>query len=62
MKNGAINTILIPHLPGCAERSDTDLHALIASTYGVPQSAPGLLAWIEGMAERPLTGSDLDRQ
>ena len=30
-----------------ADISDTELAALIAATYGVPQTAPGLLAWIE---------------
>jgi len=41
--------------------SDTELHALIAATYGVPQSAPGLLARIERALERPLQSADLDR-
>jgi len=27
--------------------SDTELAALITATYGVPQTAPGLLAWVE---------------
>ena len=27
--------------------SDTELAALITATYGAPQTAPGLLAWIE---------------
>ena len=31
--------------------SGTDLAALIAATYGVPQTAPGLLAWIDSAAE-----------
>ena len=31
--------------------SDTELAALIAATYGVPQTAPGLLAWIDSVAE-----------
>ena len=30
-----------------ADISDTELAALIAATYGSPQTAPGLLAWIE---------------
>ena len=30
-----------------AEVSDTELAALITATYGVPQTAPGLMAWIE---------------
>jgi hypothetical protein len=34
-----------------AEISDTELAALIAATYGVPQTAPGLLAWIDGACD-----------
>lgn len=34
-----------------AELNDTELHALIAATYGVPQIAPGLLAWIDGACD-----------
>jgi hypothetical protein len=34
-----------------AQISDTELRALITATYGVPQSAPGLLAWIEGACD-----------
>ena len=34
-----------------ADISDTELAALIAATYGVPQTAPGLLAWIDGACE-----------
>ncbi len=34
-----------------AESSDTELAALIAATYGVPQTAPGLLAWIDSACE-----------
>jgi hypothetical protein len=32
-----------------AELTDTELQALIDSTYGVPQTAPGLLAWIDAL-------------
>jgi len=31
-----------------ADVGDTELHALIAATYGVPQIAPRRLAWIDG--------------
>ena len=31
--------------------SDAELAALIAATYGVPQTAPGLLAWIDGACD-----------
>jgi len=31
--------------------SDTELAALIVATYGVPQTAPGLLAWIDGACD-----------
>ena len=34
-----------------AEITDTELAALIAATYGVPQTAPGLLAWIDGACD-----------
>ena len=40
-----------------AEISDGELHALIAATYGVPQTAPGLLAWLELPAIGSLTGA-----
>ena len=33
------------------ELSDTELRALIAATYGVPQIAPGLLAWIDSACD-----------
>jgi len=32
-----------------AELSDTELQALIAATYGVPLTALGLPAWIDGV-------------
>jgi hypothetical protein len=31
--------------------SDTELAALIVATNGVPQTAPGLLAWIDGACD-----------
>ena len=31
--------------------TDAALAALITATYGVPQTAPGLLAWIDGACE-----------
>jgi hypothetical protein len=34
-----------------ADISDTELATLIAATYGVPQTAPGLPAWIDSAAE-----------
>ena len=34
-----------------ADISDAELAALIAATYGVPQTAPGLLAWIDSACE-----------
>jgi len=41
-------------------KSDSTAHALIAATDGVPQIAPGLLAWIHSAAEcklnHPLAG------
>jgi hypothetical protein len=44
-----------------ANLRDAELHALIAATYQVPRAAPGLLAWIEGAAEWPLTNADRER-
>jgi hypothetical protein len=34
-----------------AKLTDTERAALIAATYGVPQTAPGLLAWIGGACD-----------
>ena len=34
-----------------AEHTDGELHALIDATNGVPQTAPGLLAWIEAACD-----------
>ena len=42
-----------------AEISDTELAALIAASYGVPQTAPGLLAWIDGALEWPQSSAML---
>jgi len=41
--------------------SGAELQALITATYGIPQTMTGLLAWIEGVLERPLRSADLDR-
>lgn len=38
-----------------AELDDRELAALIGATYGVPQIAPGLLAWIEGACDWELS-------
>jgi len=49
----------------CVNSIDTNLRvsalALIATIYGVPRLAPGLLAWIDGAAEWPVTVADHDR-
>ena len=37
--------------PALAEVTDAELHALIEATYGVPQTAPGLLAWIDAACD-----------
>ena len=45
--------------------SDTEARALIAATYGVPQIAPGLLAWIDSACDWELNrrgGSDYPLQ
>jgi hypothetical protein len=45
-----METNLDPVITALAGISDTELPALIAATYGVPQTAPGLLAWIDSAA------------
>jgi len=37
--------------PIAAELGDHELPALIPATCGVPQTAPGLLAWIDGACD-----------
>ena len=46
-QNAAMDTNLTAVKAALADISDTELAALIAATYGVPQTASGLLAWIE---------------
>ena len=43
-QNCPMHIDLNPVVVAPAKLSDTELHALIAATYGVPQTAPGLLA------------------
>ena len=40
-----------PVITALADISDTELAALITAIYGVPQTAPGLLAWIDSACE-----------
>jgi hypothetical protein len=42
---------LDPTVAALAGLSDAELERLIAATYGVPQTAPGLLAWIDGACD-----------
>ncbi len=42
-----------------ADISDTELMALIAATYDVPQIASELLAWIDGALEWPQSSAML---
>jgi hypothetical protein len=42
---------LNPVVAALAELSDAELRALITATYGVPQTAPGLLAWLDSTCE-----------
>ena len=51
MQNGAMDTDLTAIKAALANLSDTKLAALIAATYSVPQTAPGLLAWIDSACE-----------
>ena len=39
-----------------AELSEPQLHALVNATEGVPQIAPGLLAWLEAACDWELNG------
>ena len=43
-----------PVVAALANLSDAELHALMDTTYKVPQIAPGLLAWLEGACDREL--------
>ena len=49
--NHALNPNLDSVVSALAELGDVELAALIAATYGVPQIAPGLLAWIDGACD-----------
>jgi hypothetical protein len=60
-QNVGMNAALLPLVAGVSELSDPELHVLIDTANGVPQFAPGLVAWIVSAAERPLTGGDADR-
>ena len=42
---------LDPVVAARADLGDDEMHALIAASYGVPQTAPGLLAWVDGAAD-----------
>jgi hypothetical protein len=46
-RNRAMNTDLNPVVAALAELDDGELATLINATHNVPQTAPGLLAWIE---------------
>jgi hypothetical protein len=48
MHNVGMDADLDPMVAALAELTDTEPQALIAATNGVPQTAPGLLAWIDG--------------
>jgi hypothetical protein len=54
MFNDVMETDLTPIKAALADISDTEFAALIAATYGVPQTAPGLLAWIDSACESEL--------
>ena len=60
-----MNADLNPVAAALAELTDTELHALIDATNGLPQTAPGLLAWIEGACDWELNrrhGQDYELQ
>jgi hypothetical protein len=48
MRNGR-DADLESVIAALAELTDTELQALIDSTYGAPQTGPGLLAWIDAL-------------
>ena len=50
-QNGGINDDLQAIKAALAEIDDDELRALIAAANGVPQTAPGLLAWIDGACQ-----------
>ena len=47
---------LQPITAALAELSEPQLHALIDATKGVPQIAPGLLAWLKAACDWELNG------
>jgi hypothetical protein len=50
-QNAAMHADLQPVVVALAELADGELAGLIKATNGVPQIAPGLLAWIEGACD-----------
>jgi hypothetical protein len=54
VQNCAMAADLTPVVAALAELDDRELAALIDTTNTVPQTAPGLLAWIEHAADREL--------
>jgi hypothetical protein len=60
-----MNADLTPVISALAQLNDGELTALIDATNGVPQIAPGLLAWVEHICEWELNrrgGSDFPLQ
>jgi hypothetical protein len=51
MQNNGMDTDLTAVKGALTGLSDTEARALIAATYGVPQIAPGLLAWIDSACD-----------
>ena len=49
--NGAVNAGLTAIKSALADLSDDELERLNAATCRVPQTAPGLLAWIDGACD-----------
>ena len=50
-QNAGMDTDLTAITATLADISDSAPVGLIAATYGVPQTAPGLLAWIDGACD-----------
>ena len=65
MQNSGLDIDLTAVKGALTGLNDTELRALIVATYGVPQVAPGLLAWIDSACDWELNrrgGSDYPLQ
>jgi len=56
-----MGTDVDPRAAALTDIRESEIHAPIDATNGVPKTAPGLPAWTERGSERPLQIADLDR-